>query len=252
LVEVDATYYTLLPPDVAARWIGWVPETFVFNVKAHPILTGHPIDVMRLPKDLRDALGEPESGTPRIYPDAVPQEIAAEMEARFRAFVDVLASAGRLGAVLLQFPPWFQSIRKNARAVESVAERWASVPLAVEFRHRSWLEPERRERVFDLLAHVKASYVVVDEPDVAHGGVPPVLRVTNPELAVVRFHGQNASGWRRGASVRERFDYVYGEEELRAWVDPLLRLSKEAHTVHAILDAKSLSVLLERQAGPAA
>jgi uncharacterized protein YecE (DUF72 family) len=254
LVEVDATYYTLLPPDMASRWMNWTPASFRFDVKAHPILTGHPIDVARLPPDLRDVLdGESDSG--RIYPDKLDAEIAGEIESRFRAFVETFRVAGRLGTVLLQFPPWFEATRGNARRIEETAARWHGVPLSVEFRNRSWLSEDRRERVFQLLGDCRASYVVVDEPDAPGGGVPAVARVTNPELAIVRFHGQNTAGWKKGATVAERFDYLYGEGELAAWVDPVRRLSAEAKTVHAIfnncvrnyavLNAKGFSVLLE-------
>lgn len=257
LVEVDATYYTLLPPDMASRWIRWTPAAFRFDVKANPVLTGHAIEVNRLPPDLRAALsdlGEED----RVYPDKLPAAIADEIEARFRAFVETLRVAGRLGAVLLQFPPWFQSTRGNARRLEETAARWAGIPLSVEFRHPSWLDESRRERVFGLLAACGLSYVVVDEPDAAGGGVPAVPYVTNPELSVIRFHGHNAGGWKRGATVEERFDYLYGETELAPWVAPVRRLAREAKSVHAIfnncvrnyavLNAKGLSVLIEGDA----
>jgi uncharacterized protein YecE (DUF72 family) len=260
LVEVDATYYTLLPPETAENWLGWTPETFVFDVKAHPILTGHPIDVTRMPKDLKAALvaGGHER---RVYPDKLPRELAEEIELRFRSMVEPLRGAGRLGCVMLQFPPWFTSTRGNARRIEEVAEKWAGVRLSAEFRHRSWLEPDRRERVQRLLAANDIAYVVVDEPDVSTGGVPPLPLVTSKKLALVRFHGKNVAGWaKKGASVHERFDWLYSEEELRAWTEPVKRLANEAENVHAIfnncvrnyavVNAKGLSVLLENATHP--
>jgi uncharacterized protein YecE (DUF72 family) len=255
LVEVDATYYTLIPPEMAARWVEWTPPTFCFDVKANPILTGHPIDVSRLPADLRARIPLDDEDRVHVYPDKLPPELATEIEARFRAFLEPLRVAGRLGTVLLQFPPWTQATRGNARKLEETLERWADIPLAVEFRHRSWLDPERRERVHDMLRAARASYVVVDEPDVPLGGVPPVLAVTNPELAIVRFHGHNKAGWRRGSTVAERFDYLYAPEELAAWVPSVKELAGEAKQVHAVfnncvrnyavVDAKGLAVLLE-------
>lgn len=255
LVEVDATYYTLLPPETATRWLEWTPESFRFDVKAHPVLTGHPVDVTRLPSDLKAALiaaGHAE----RVYPDRMPAELGGEIELRFRSFVEPLRAAGRLGCVMLQFPPWFTATRGNARCIESIAERWQGVPLSVEFRHRSWLEPDRRDRVQGLLSRHEMSYVAVDEPDVRQGGVPPVTLVTNPRLGLVRFHGKNVAGWqKKGASVQERFDWLYSEEELKAWVEPVKRLADEAEDVHAlfnncvrnyaVVNAKGLSVLLE-------
>jgi uncharacterized protein YecE (DUF72 family) len=254
LVEVDATYYALLPPETAERWLHWTPESFVFDVKAHPILTGHPIEIARLPKELvRELEAAGHSG--RIYRERIPAEIGDEIEARFRRLIEPLQGAGRLGCVMLQFPPWFTATRKNARRIEELGERWQGVPLSVEFRHRSWLLPERRERVLELLRARRMSYVVVDEPDVAAGGVPPLVAVTNPELSLVRFHGQNLAGWsKQRATVHERFDYLYGPEELRAWLAPVSELSRQSRQVHAIfnncvrnyavVDAKGLAALI--------
>jgi uncharacterized protein YecE (DUF72 family) len=256
MVEVDATYYTLIAPSVAERWIEWTPSSFRFDVKANPVLTGHPIDVTRLPGDLRARLPESEEGPHRIYPDKLPPDVAGEIESRFRAFVDTLQRAGRLGSVLLQLPPWTTATRGNAKKLEAVLARWHDVPVAVEFRNKSWMDEGRRARVLSLLSDARASYVVVDEPDVPLGGVPPVVAVTNPALAVVRFHGHNARGWRRGATVAERFDYLYSPEELAAWVAPVKRLATQAGNVHAVfnncvrnyavLGAKGLAVLLDQ------
>lgn len=256
LVEVDATYYTLIAPSVAERWLEWTPPSFRFDVKANPVLTGHPIDVTRLPADLRARLPASDEGPHRIYPGKLPPDVAAEIESRFRAFVETLHGAGRLGAVLLQFPPWLTATRGHAKELETVLGRWRGVPLAVEFRNRSWMDEGRRERVLALLRDARASYVGVDEPDVPLGGVPPVLAVTNPELAVVRFHGHNTRGWRRGATVAERFDYLYSPAELSAWVEPVKRLATQATKVHAVfnncvrnyavLGAKGLEVLMEQ------
>jgi uncharacterized protein YecE (DUF72 family) len=230
-------------------------------VKANPVLTGHPVDVRRLPSDLRERIAPGDDAPSHVYPDRLPPDIAAEIELRFRAFLEPLRAAGRLRAVLVQLPPWSHATRGNARQLESVLERWTGVPLAVEFRHPSWVAPERRERVLALLRDKGASYVVVDEPDVPLGGVPPLLAVTNPALAVVRFHGHNRKGWRRGATVAERFDYLYTPEELAAWVPSVRRLAAEANEVHAVfnncvrnyavVDAKALAVLLNAEEAPA-
>ena len=254
LVEVDATYYALLSAEVVGRWVEWTDASFRFDVKAHPIVTGHPIDIERLPRDLKLACEAASLGR-RAYPEKLPEEIRNEIEARFFASLEPLRQADRLDAVLAQFPPWFAATRGNVRRLESVADRWGTLPLSVEFRHKSWLEPSRQERVFALLGELGMSYVCVDEPPSRSGGVPNVVRVTNPRLAVVRFHGQNRAGWdKKGASVAERFDYLYRPAELSAWVAPLRKLASEAEAVHAVfnncvrnyavLNAKDLAFLL--------
>jgi uncharacterized protein YecE (DUF72 family) len=250
LVEVDATYYTLLAKELAERWLTWTPNTFRFNVKAFPLLTGHPIDVSRLPADLR--LGCVRDGhEKRVCPQALSPELRAEMGGRFLDFLSPLQREGRLASVLLQFPPWFSATRENARKLEQVRHDFPDLPMAVEFRQASWLLPQRQERVFDLLRNLELSYVCIDEP-----GMPKVTVVTHAPLAVVRFHGHNQAGWaRKGASVHERFDYLYDPSELAAWVAPLRRLTREASEVHAVfnncvrnyavLGAKDLAALLQ-------
>lgn len=255
LVEVDATYYALLGADVVERWVKWTPAHFRFDVKAHPVLTTHPIDVAKLPHDLREEIERAGLG-PRAYADSLPDAVRQEIEERFLASLAPLAQADRLSAVLLQFPPWFASTRGNARHLERLVQRFPGVPFAVEFRNKTWLEDDRRARVFDLLAELGLSYVGVDEPAGKVGGLPPLTEVTNPRLAVVRFHGQNTSGWnKKGATVMERFNYLYRPAELQGWVARLKELSQRADSVHAVfnncvrnyavLNAKDLAVLLE-------
>jgi uncharacterized protein YecE (DUF72 family) len=98
--------------------------------------------------------------------------------------------------------------------------------------------------------------VVVDEPEAQVGGVPAVPVVTNPDLSVVRFHGRNVAGWsRKGASVQERFNYVYSPGELSEWKERMAQLSENAREVHvvfnncvrdyAVIGAKGLIAVLE-------
>jgi uncharacterized protein YecE (DUF72 family) len=253
-VEVDATYYALLPPINAQNWLAWTPSTFTFDIKAHPVLTGQPMDVARLPADLRDLIADSGAGA-RVYAERLPVEITRAIEGRFREFLRPLLDQNRLGALLLQFPPWFVANRGNVKSLEALAERWSSVPLAVEFRHSSWSEPERRERVLDLLRAHAISLVCTDAP-AANTGLQSLRGVTNPRLAIVRLHGRNSAGWaKKGATVHERFSYLYSPEELSAWLPALSAIAKEAESVHvtfnncyrdyAVLNAKEFASLLE-------
>lgn len=250
LVEVDATYYALLPRQTAERWMSWTPDGFRFDVKAFPVLTGHPIDVARLPADLRRACAS-IGYERRVYPDKLPNTLANELTARFLDFLEPLGRSGRLGSVLLQFPPWFTATLRNARRLETLRIAMPDLPLSVEFRHPSWFQGSRRQRLLDLLAAHRLSFVCIDEPLIQSD----LLAVTNPELAVVRFHGRNRTGWLKPrASVQERFDYLYDPEELMLWVEPIRRLEGQARAVHAVfnncvrnyavLNAQGLAVLV--------
>jgi len=257
MVEVDASYYSILAPSLSERWLTWTPDHFCFNVKAHSSLTGHPIDLTRLPKSLHACIPALLSDERRAYAKDLPAELVEQMWAGFESFVMPLQVAGRLGCVMLQFPPWFVATKGNARQLELLAERFSGFRLSVEFRHPSWLEVSRRQRVFALLTRLKMCYVAVDEPDVRGGGVPPLVEVTNPELALFRFHGQHVGGWRKGASVAERFNYLYAPSELAPWVHKTIRAARGADQVHAIfnncvrdfavLGAKDLAALVAKE-----
>jgi uncharacterized protein YecE (DUF72 family) len=254
MVEVDATFYAIPAPQVAAQWVERSPAAFIFDIKAHPVLTGHPIDRARLPAELAHAARDINPDKKRLYPKDLPGEVREALTHSFRAFLEPLQRAGRLGCVMLQLPPWTTATRGAVKQLEQVPSLLPGVRVAVEFRHPSWLQEHRRERVFDMLRGNGLAYVAVDEPDVVGGGVPAVLRASRDDLAVVRFHGHNVAGWHRGASVLERFNYLYAPEQLRAWVEPVRRLSGEASELHAVfnncvrdyavLGAKALAALL--------
>ena len=260
VVEVDALFYALLAADTARRWAEWTPDSFRFHAKAHPVFTGHQIERRRLPAELASQV--PDLGGARVYPHDLPSELAREIEQRYFASLAPLIEARRLSAILIQFPPWFEATRGNVRHIEGLRSRYPEAPFSVEFRNRSWLLPERRERVVDFLRAQNVAYVVVDEPDAPRGGVPPLPIVTSQRLSVVRFHGQNRQAWSRpGASVEERFNYLYGPSELNEWTERVRQLSERAEEVHAvfnncvrnfaILNAKGLATLLlpERDSG---
>ena len=52
-VEVDSTYYSLPSERNAKLWAERTPEGFIFNIKPFALMTQHPAEVSRLPKDLR-------------------------------------------------------------------------------------------------------------------------------------------------------------------------------------------------------
>jgi uncharacterized protein YecE (DUF72 family) len=251
MVEVDSTFYAIAKPEVAALWADRTPSEFLFDIKAHPVFTGHPIDPNRLPADLASVLRTVKQ---RVYPKDLPTEVRDELIRSFRALLDPLVRAGKLGCVMVQLPPWVTATRGAVRLLENLPGLLPNVRLAIEFRHPSWLESSRRERVFDALQANGLAYVSVDEPNVPGGGVPAIVRATRPDLGLVRFHGHNRAGWHKGASVAERFNYLYSPEQLASWVQPIRRLSGEASSVHAVfnncvrdfavLGAKDLAALL--------
>src|ERR1700760_881368 len=103
LVEGDSAYYALPSEAAATAWAHPTPDGFTFNIKAFSLFTQHPTAVKALPADLREEAGK--AGKERVYLKDVSRELADQAWDRFIAALEPLRIAGKLGAILLQFPP---------------------------------------------------------------------------------------------------------------------------------------------------
>jgi uncharacterized protein YecE (DUF72 family) len=237
-VEVDSTFYRLPVPEMVERWAERTPEDFVIHVKAFGIMTRHPVKLEALPTDLRDEAPTDDKG--RV--ERPPREFRAEVFRRFRDALEPLRSAGKLGGILMQFAPYVVPREASIDYLEWAREQLGDDDMLVEFRHRSWYEDDQREETLALLERIGATHVVVDAPQVDAKNVPPtVLAVTSP-MTYVRFHGRNAETWNvRGRSAAERFDYLYSDEELREWVQPLQELAGQTEQAFALFNNNNRS-----------
>jgi uncharacterized protein YecE (DUF72 family) len=237
VVEVDSSYYALPSVRNAAAWAERSPADFRFGMKAYAALTGHPVELRRLDRDLQAALGAELRRKMRAYPHDLPPDVLAEIRARFAAALAPLAAAGKLGYVLFQMPPWFGPTRGHARLLEALPRELPGATIAVEFRQAGWLAPERRARTLDLLRAAGLVYVSVDEPQGTRASVPPVAEATSDALAVVRFHGRRRDTWTRpGVGTTERFRYQYGPAELAEWVPRIRALARRTREVHVLMN----------------
>jgi uncharacterized protein YecE (DUF72 family) len=219
-VEVNSAYYAIPDARHARLWAERTPPGFTFHVKAYSLMTGHHPRPGTLPAELAALLPARPRTTRRGELQAAnfaPEALDAAFVV-YRAALAPLAAAGKLGYVLFQFAPWVRFAPARLEYLASLPARLPGWRVAVEFRDRSWF-PDHAGETLAALRAAGLSHVVVDAPAVA-GAVPRVAAVTAP-LAVVRLHGRNAEGWLkqlRGEepSVREKYDYLYGEAELRA------------------------------------
>jgi uncharacterized protein YecE (DUF72 family) len=207
-VEVDSPFYRLPAPETAQKWAERTPDGFVFHAKASKGMTGHE---------------------------------EADRETAFREFREALApleASGKLRGVLLQYHP---RVKKSREALEELAAVRALldplVPL-IEFRHRSWLEEDERADTFAFLERHGLSYVSVDSPRTRASNVMPRIAVATHPVVYVRFHGRNWKTWniRNARSSAERFDWMYSEEELAEWVEPLARLAEQSEEAYALMN----------------
>jgi uncharacterized protein YecE (DUF72 family) len=234
LVEVDSTYYALPSERNAALWIERTPMHFVFNIKAFALLTHHSVGPRGLPASIREQLSGEKK---RFYRKDLPPEELARVEDMFVGALKPLDDAGRLGAILFQFPHWFVPSRENRDYLKQLAESFP-YRIAVEFRGGGWMKDEPSiERTIALLAELGLTYVVVDEPQGFKTSVPPVVAATSPTLSMIRFHGHNADTWeKRGISAAERFRYLYSEDELEKWVEPAKELAGKSQQLHILMN----------------
>ncbi|MEO5903198.1 MAG: TIGR03915 family putative DNA repair protein, partial [Gemmatimonadaceae bacterium] len=195
MVEVDATYYSLPSEATSRRWVERTPEHFAFDIKAHSLMTGHPTNPARLPSWLTADLPLRLRTARNVYSHHFSSEAIAEVWARFISALEPLRLAGKLGAVMLQFPKWFTPSRESAAFLRDARDKLGDCPASVEFRHRDWLSDRTASRAFQLLRDLQFSYVAVDAPPGMESSVPPVMEVTNTDLAFVRLHGRRVSTW---------------------------------------------------------
>jgi uncharacterized protein YecE (DUF72 family) len=237
IVEVDSTYY--FPPSEknSVLWIERTPKDFTFNIKAYSLLTNHPTKRESLYKDLQEELPDELEGKKNLYREQLPDAIVDEVWQRFHDALMPLHSAGKLGAVLFQFPQWFVIGRKNRDDIVACAERLRDFRIAVEFRHRTWLEDRNVEETLSFLEHHDLPLVCVDMPQGFDSSVPPVAAATASDLAMVRFHGRDTKAWaKKNVTASERFRYEYSEQELQEWVPRIRDLSGQARETHVLMN----------------
>jgi uncharacterized protein YecE (DUF72 family) len=241
LAEVDSTFYNLQPARNFQLWAERTPDDFAFDVKAYGELTWHH----------RDDDGKP------ITP-------SADTFAKFAEMVRPMREAGKLRALLFQFPPWFTFAPERVEYLGTVRELLPEDTVAVEFRHRSWVEGTNADETRAALEAHRLAYCAVDEPQIGSGSVPPVVLLTDPRFAMVRFHGRNAAMWygKGLSSSRDRFNYLYSQAELAPWAERVQRIAErlgdgaEVHVVannnarnYGIVNALDLQELLGQPRG---
>jgi uncharacterized protein YecE (DUF72 family) len=240
-VEVNSTFYGVPAVATVRRWAEVTPDGFTFDIKLHKALSRHSAELDALPEALRDDVDTTPRGRVRPSP-----ELDRELARRYLEAVAPLADAGKLSSFLLQLSPAFKPrARDESRAdvlrrldeLAPLIEALAPWPVAVEFRHRAWVAPDRLEDTLGWLEDHAAAFVAVDAPS----GAPPTMlpavdAVTRPDLAYLRAHGRNAQGWVKGRTPAQRFAYKYDDDELRELAGRAEGMAEEAGTVRMMFN----------------
>ena len=207
---MNNTFYGQPRPEITRGWASRTPSDFEFSVKLFQKFT-HP-QMFRE----RVARGLPEgarSDTSAIESLAQPNE--ADLD-EFRRGIDPLASAGRLGALLAQFPPSFKDDPRSRDYLAQLLRAFVDYPVAVELRHKSW--SDHIGETLTLLNAYKSAWVQIDEPkfqfSIRQNYLPNVTG-----FYYMRLHGRNVEKWWRHAKSEDRYDYLYSAAELKEFTE---------------------------------
>ena len=230
LAELTAPYRFPPTPDLSAQWASRTPEGFTFDVRAWSLLTGNPTFPDSLWPDLQKAVLPSRRPRRRLYASNLPAEVLDECWARFAHALSPLHRAGRLGAVILQYPAWFSPRPETWAELASARRRLPGYRVAVELHHPTWFEGDGCETTLEFLEDHHLSLVCLDGPSTGARAMPAVVAAT-AELAVVRFSGRRAV-----ADEPWTWPYRYGDRELAAWVPHVADLASSAGEVHLLMD----------------
>lgn len=218
-VEIDSSFYHPPSPQMAANWLKNSPHGFHFLAKAWQ----------------------------RFTHERATRWSQTDLELLTRG-LEPLRSAGQLDALLLQFPWSFRNNSQNQDWLQSLADDLTGWPLAVEFRHDSWLDGNAPA----LLAERNISFCNIDQPTLNHCLAPTAIVTTG--LGYYRLHGRNAKNWFREKqdTYGGRYDYLYNDMELDELVTHIRSVARKTKRTFVILnnhkDGKAFANALQLKA----
>ncbi len=210
--EINTSFYGPLKPELAKLWcrrVAAVNPRFLFTAKLYRAFTHSPIAVM-----------EPTSAA-TIRP-------TDEDEVRTREGLDAIASEGRLGALLIQFPVSFKNTSLNREYLDRLLRQFIEYPRVVEVRDSSWDNADTLAE----FTQKNVGFCNIDQP-VLGRSLAPTEHVTST-IAYVRLHGRNYDQWFDSDNRNDRYNYLYKEKELEGWKDKIKSVAERAHTTYVI------------------
>ncbi len=220
--EINTSFYGPLKPEWAKLWcrkVAAVNKNFLFTAKLYRAFTHSPLAVM-----------EPTSAA-SIRP-------TDEDEVRTREGLDAIASEGRLGALLIQFPVSFKNTSLNREYLERLLRQFIEYPRVVEVRHSSWNDAA----TLASFTQKDVGFCNIDQP-VLGRSLAPTEHVTGA-IGYVRLHGRNYEQWfaDQGSADQgsdsdnrnDRYNYLYKASELEGWKERIISVAERAQTTYVI------------------
>lgn len=200
-IEINSSFYRPPTPSTTKSWATRVAgnKTFAFTAKLYRVFTH-------------------ERG-----------KATRQDEKDFRKGMDLLAKAGKLGSLLLQFPWSFKNTADDRIYLAKLIERFSNYPLVLEVRHTSW----NNEDVYEWLEERGVGVCNIDQP-LFKKSIRPQALTTSP-VGYVRLHGRNYQNWFREKAPRdERYNYLYSLDELDPWLVRIKQVAKNTRETYVI------------------
>lgn len=202
-VEINSSFYRIPTPATSASWAKRTPANFEFSLKLFQKFTH--------PEMFQKATG------------ADPLDLGQKDIDEFRAAIDPLASAGKLGALLAQFPASFKNEANTRGYLEWLLEQFREYDVAVELRHRSW--SDQAGDTMQLLKQFGAAWTQIDEPKFRYS-VRQDLLPNVKGFYYLRLHGRNAAQWWKHETSDDRYNYLYSASELKPFAEAVEEVSR--------------------------
>src|SRR5436190_17251746 len=214
-VEVNSTFYGQPRADVTRGWAARTPAGFDFSLKLYQKFTH--------PKMFKAVALKSAPGAEGELLDLLAQVTQSDID-DFRAGIEPLAAAGKMGALLAQFPPSFKDATQSRDYLAQLLRAFADYPIAVELRHKSW--SDAIGETLSLLNAFGAAWVQIDEPkfrfSIRQNYLPNVKT-----FYYMRLHGRNAALWWKHDKSEDRYNYLYTAGELEPFVEAAEEASRD-------------------------
>lgn len=200
-IEINSSFYRPPTPSTTKAWAKRVAanKQFTFTAKLHRLFTH-------------------ERG-----------KATAADEKEFHEGMVPLLKAGKLGALLLQFPWSFKNTVEDRIYLAELLEKFSEYPLVLEVRHASWNTPA----MYEWLQERSVGICNIDQP-VFSKSIRPSALTTSP-VGYVRLHGRNYQNWFRDKAPRdERYNYLYSFDELDPWLKRIKEVAKQTRETYVI------------------
>lgn|SRR5215813_2870683 len=200
-IEINSSFYRPPTPKTTKAWANRVSANanFTFTAKLHRLFTH-------------------ERG-----------KATKNDEKEFKTGLEPLLSAGKLGALLLQFPWSFKNTDEERQYLFNLIAKFKHYPLVLEIRHASWNQPQ----IYETLEELGVGICNIDQPLFKKSIKPSAL--TTSSVGYVRLHGRNYKDWFRDKAVRdERYNYLYSLEQLEPWITNVREVARHTRETYVI------------------